>query len=277
MFITSSKSALPGVIFFYLHHRRWIHPQQHSLCVPYAPPGTTNNLRLNLSGLLKHVKLFHAHQSRFQIVCGIGGCERTYTKFRSYEVHVSSIHRFRQHVSNTSIPSEVRLTGREDEQMACNVENFDFETPHSSEDCGQGEESQNVETNVSSGSHLQKCSAQFLMRLKEKHKLTQGAVQTMIEGVTSLHQEHMHTLHSNVHKTLASKGVDSSIIQEIDSHFIKDGEYPRPFLGLETQYQQEKFYKTHLNFIVSATDLHLVHSNTHKHIRSYNTYLFTYF
>ena len=45
---------------------------------------------------------------------------------------------------------------------------------------------------------LQKSSAVFLFGLKEKFKLTQVAIQEIVEGVTSLTQKRISILHSQV-------------------------------------------------------------------------------
>ena len=45
---------------------------------------------------------------------------------------------------------------------------------------------------------LQKSSAVFLLGLKEKFKLTQVAIQEIVEGVTSLTQKRISILHSQV-------------------------------------------------------------------------------
>jgi hypothetical protein len=97
---------------------------------------------------------------------------------------------------------------------------------------------------------LQRSSALFLMGLKETYKLTQTAVQGVIEGVTSLMQFHMSALHTHVNQQLTSSGVSPSVIGELSTLFSEDGSFGRPFHGLETQHQQLSFCRTHFNFIV---------------------------
>lgn len=70
------------------------------LVCPLCPREHTCCLRLSLREYLQHIKLFHAHQPNFHISCGIGGCERTFRKGRTFEHHISSYHRGELHPTN---------------------------------------------------------------------------------------------------------------------------------------------------------------------------------
>ena len=133
---------------------------------------------------------------------------------------------------------------------------------------------------------LQKSTALFLLGLKEKHKLTQAAVQSVVEGVTSLLQQQLDILHTQVCSRLTEAGV--TMLPGLDALFSEDGANARPFLGLETQHQQLKYYKTHFNFIVSTctigvgrycickTYMHLIYVMTTTHFMC-RVYLFLFF
>lgn len=90
------------------------------------------------------------------------------------------------------------------------------------------------------------------MGLKEKHKLTQAAVQSFIEGVTSLHQQQLDSLHVQVNAKLREAGVVPSSVPGLEALFGVDGENRHLFRGLETQHQQLKIYKTHFHLVVST-------------------------
>ena len=121
---------------------------------------------------------------------------------------------------------------------------------------------------------LQKLTALFLLGLKEKHKLTQAGVQSVVEGVTSLLQQRLDILHTQVCSKLTEAGV--TLLPRLDALFSDNGANAHPFLGLETQ-QQPKYYNTHFNFIVSTwtigvcrycickTYVHLIHAVTTTH------------
>lgn len=79
--------------------------------------------------------------------------------------------------------------------------------------------------------------------------MTQTALQGVVEGVTTLCQGRLSAMHSAVSKVLTNAGISPSTISGLDDIFDPEGEFGRPFLGLETLHQQVKFYKTHFRFV----------------------------
>lgn len=53
---------------------------------------TTSHLRSQMKEYLQHINLFHAHQPDFKITCGISGCHRTYTNFRTFRHRIYDVH-----------------------------------------------------------------------------------------------------------------------------------------------------------------------------------------
>ena len=51
------------------------------LVCPLCPHERTAHLHFDLTGFLKHLKLFHAHQAGFRVTCGISGCQRSFSNF----------------------------------------------------------------------------------------------------------------------------------------------------------------------------------------------------
>ncbi len=100
-------------------------------------------------------------------------------------------------------------------------------------------------------STIQESSAHFLIGLKEERKLTQTALQGVIEGVTNLTQTRLSVLHTEVCSTLRAAGISPSSVPGLDELFDSERPFGRPFLGLETQHQQLTFYNTHFGLIVS--------------------------
>lgn len=132
---------------------------------------------MNISDFLKHVRLFHAHQPNFFISCGIGGCLRTFQNFSTFKNHVSDRHSCELYETSTH-------QQRNPEESHC-LEEF-------SEDVTNDLSSENLLSTT------QQSSAYFLMGLKEERKLTQTALQGVIEGVTTLTQARLALLHNEV-------------------------------------------------------------------------------
>lgn len=138
---------------------------------------------------MKHIKLFHSHQPGFTITCGIGGCQRSFTKFRTFQNHISALHRHQEALSNTTTF---------DTPSADGVVDIDDDYQGFGEDDNVASMEERGEV-VDCHAMLQKNSALFLMGLKEEHKLTQGAVMGVVEGITSLAQQRLGVLRSKVH------------------------------------------------------------------------------
>ena len=51
--------------------------------------------------------------------------------------------------------------------------------------------------------------------------------------------------------SVSEAGVDiTSCKEELEHLFADDGEFGHPFRGLESEYQQRKYFKTHFDFVV---------------------------
>ena len=176
------------------------------LVCPLCPQQFTAHLHFNLTTWLKHIQLFHAHQAGFRIACGIHACQRTYTNFGTFRNHVYAMHQHQANPTSTfDSPSGCTVgvdgypgasetgmdgyqgAGLDEYQGACEL----------GADINQ-EAGITVDTVVDDSDMLQGSSALFLMGLKEKHKLTQVAVQSLIESMTSLNQQRLHFLFARV-------------------------------------------------------------------------------
>lgn len=210
-----------------------------NLICPLCPVERTVQLNLDLKNYLKHIKLFHSHQPSFSIMCGLGGCLRTFNNFQVFRNHISAYH-----------SSDPMLLDEQSTHIQSDG-NIDDES------VGGVEETSSIETsfeNLGSGSRndLQKSTAIVLMGLKEKYKLTQVALQGVIESTTSLVQCRLSELYSQVRDKLLFADVSSDIVSQLELLFTDNGAISRPFMGLETEHQQIIFYRTHFNLIVSS-------------------------
>ena len=88
----------------------------------------------------------------------------------------------------------------------------------------------------------QKSTALLLLTLKERHRLTQVAVNF---SVGQMKQMVLHVLDDV--KTSVKKKMDADSTADIDECFDVN-----PFQGLETEYLQTKFYQKHFNLVVSS-------------------------
>ena len=55
-----------------------------------------------LANLSQHMRLFHAHQPRLSIRCGIGGFDRSFKNFGTYQNYISGYNRSESNPTNVS-------------------------------------------------------------------------------------------------------------------------------------------------------------------------------
>ena len=214
---------------------RWKEENLTVLCA--CPSECINRLKFTLKQYLQHLRLFHAHQPTFHLTCGIQGCQRTFFKFRTFENHVSLMHREEQH----------HIDEQDNEDMLPDNDHINLD--------GDDDTDAN-EINISNTSEptfmtLQKSSALMLLKMKEVHKLTQVTLQGIIDDVTGLCQNRLSAIHSAVNLAITNAGFSPSDINGLNDIFDSGNEFGQPFIGLETQHQQFKFYKENFKLVVS--------------------------
>ena len=93
--------------------------------------------------------------------------------------------------------------------------------------------------------HQKRFAALFIMKMKETHRLSQVAVDDVVEGSQAVFNHAVGRLQAGVRSKLSALGIDETKVDDIfDS--LDD-----PFKGLETKHMQEKCFKEDLNLVVS--------------------------
>ena len=130
--------------------------------------------------------------------------------------------------------------------------NLDVNTsvpPDSSPGDGHVEANTNDHVNVGNGEtnysnhDLVLNTAQFILNLKEKFKLSQVCLSFVIQSVEELLKILTDNLKQTVLRKLHQAGVTSPLLDDCFSPVD-------PFVYLKTEYQQTKFYKENFNLIV---------------------------
>ena len=91
-----------------------------------------------------------------------------------------------------------------------------------------------------------KASALFLLKLKETRRLSQVAIDNVVEGSNTVFSHTVQRLYSGVRSKLASLGIDET---QIDSVFQ---DLSDPFFGLETKFKQDRYFVEDLGLVVST-------------------------
>lgn len=95
---------------------------------------------------------------------------------------------------------------------------------------------------------MRQSSGLFLLKLKEQRRISQVAIDDIVDGCRSLFSQTVARVQAGVNAKLAEFGVDPDSVTGLDSAF-KD--VSNPFQGLETCYLQEKYFRDTLGLIVS--------------------------
>jgi hypothetical protein len=92
--------------------------------------------------------------------------------------------------------------------------------------------------------HLRISAAKFLMSIRDGMCLTQRATDAVFQGGKGL----VSAMLGNLIQLVRRKVEDGSYVKDIDKIFT-DPTLTSPFNGLETQYQQHKFFMEYFNLI----------------------------
>ena len=157
-----------------------------------CPIGMANQL-FKIGEYIKHLRLLHVSQPDFKVTCGINGCQRVYKNFGTFKNHLYAMH-------NDGIEPNmiVAASTRDKEVSTSGNDTSDYTPTEESINTGQDEISDQAMEIDTSPENLQRSSALFLLGLKEKHKLTQVTVDSMVDSITTLTHQNVNCLRSQV-------------------------------------------------------------------------------
>ena len=94
---------------------------------------------------------------------------------------------------------------------------------------------------------IKRSSALLLLELKEHHRLSQAAIDIVVEGYRGLFS----TIKGYIKAALRSKLADLGLnINDVGAMEEVINEVDDPFSGLETEYHQNSYYLNHFNLVV---------------------------
>lgn len=118
-------------------------------------------------------------------------------------------------------------------------------------------------TTQSERESLKRSNGLFLLKMKETRQISQPAIDDIIEGCRELVFRRSQEIKRVVWSTLSASGIDPDSVSGLTSVF--DDEFD-PFLGIETQYKQEKFFREEFGLLVSVSNSPPPHTIPTLHI-----------
>ena len=203
---------------------------------------------------VSHLRLVHSTDSTFHVLCNIAGCSLEFRSFSAFNSHVYRWHRAAiglEHLTGEDTspsPTQQVLTSHHNISTANSPERCrlsDYE-----DDDGQHDERspRRVEDAFALDMYRQ-TNAEFIMKLSEGRQLSQVAMDDIIQGCREICKQTLCTVKVNVVRALSDAGIDAFSVPGLEDTLSK---IPDPFVGLETPYMREKFYKQRMNYVVSC-------------------------
>lgn len=192
-----------------------------TICHRFASP--------KLQRVMRHIGSVHSHEPYFKVTCGIGECPRTYVNFRSFQKHIRRVH--------VAVLNENEVSSSSDPSQFDTDEHNDLGT--------------SSVHNQTSSSSLRRNAALFLLKTKEKGRVSQVTLDELVSDLTSFVQVRLHEVHQEVKCVISQSNVPVSdvVTAAIERSFNKE-EISRPFAGLESSYLQKKYFKEELKMLV---------------------------
>ncbi len=98
-------------------------------------------------------------------------------------------------------------------------------------------------------------SALLILKLKEHRRVSQVAIDDIIENSKAQFERTTSMLLAHVRARLADEGIDPKTLG-LDSTFLT---FEDSFAEIDTKFKQEKYFKDMLGFVVSIIIIHSLH------------------
>ena len=201
---------------------------------------------------LRHTFEAHSSEPGFCYTCGIDGCTSSFNLFSSLSSHLSRKHPlFVEPASPTEVGTVGTTSDCDSALDPCDVLHDSISCDSAFDSCDDIDselEDAAYPYSVSSTASAKRSAALFLLTLKEKHKVTQTAIDFAVSQVSSMTDFIVQDIQSSLQHTLQEHLLDNNqLLPMLDECFLKNN----PFEGLETEHKQSKFYRTEFGLIVS--------------------------
>ena len=201
-------------------------------------------LRLYVS----HLRVIHAKDHKFNIMCGVGGCREVFRAFSAFNSHVYRRHRSAMGMSNEVMEA---VTVASVEPPSSNEHFADFEDQLILRPNQEPVEScsllQKKDSSCNSVEHQQALTAaKMILQLREGHQVSQVAIAEIMSNCRLLCNQSVDHLKKSVYDVL---NISEPLTQSVQS--VLQQEYD-PFKGIDTNYLFEKFCVDNLGLVVRA-------------------------
>ena len=165
--------------------------------------------------LTNHIVRVHKNDPRFHVSCEIDNCEFSTKSWGSFKTHMSRNHRKQDDINDNAADAN-----------------------DSSDDTDSDIDGHF--TNVAEQRNF--ANAAYLLNLETRHKLTEKAVQEVVDNTGDLVKLHMHMYKKDLNEKLSARGIDVSDL-------LEDTIPPSVFGSLESKNRRDQFYESFCGYI----------------------------
>ena len=194
---------------------------------------------LSYDSVLRHIGAVHSHQSGFRVQCGFDSCPRILTNYHAFRRHLRKKHSYCLKAYNPTF----------------NEEQLGEITTLSIVDASGGPGSQDVEHSCGSqhgtrsGSDACHSNAMYILKLKEKYKLSQTTVDSILSDTEEVAQRVVSRLQQRLLTTMSEAGVNATDIPGYVEAFNAP-DIIRPFNDISSEYLQDKYFLKNMGLVV---------------------------
>lgn len=172
--------------------------------------------------LVNHIGRCHSNDPNFHCICGVGNCTKTFKNYFSWRKHLKNKH--------DEQPTEDRpaIDVNREADAGPNVNEVD---------------NVNIEDTTRSG-------ALYILKLQEDCFLPKSTVGCVISNTTSIVQEVVSVVKTQVHDCLQRANVDFETVPGLQDIFEEDNEATNPFHNLDTESRRLSYYREQFGFKV---------------------------
>lgn len=191
----------------------------------------------SLKFFLKHLRLTHSDTSNFHIQCNLQGCKRTFRNLKYYQNHIYAHH-------------DTSVLDRAEEEQTTSEDSFSssFEEHSDPNDDSLQDGSQPT----SSEGEVQKAAAMWILKTRECSRIPMSVMDSIIFDVKSLFDVALDQVRQSVETVLQGSSVPEGVKKAVSSQLDETTSSSNIFRGLETQHQQQKYFRTNFKMVVSV-------------------------
>jgi hypothetical protein len=164
----------------------------------------------DMTAVLRHIGSIHAHQAGFRVVCGIGGCPRSYRNYGSFRKHL-----YRKHSEPPDTPAST------DANFTPDVSS-EFPNP----------------VVFDRNDELKRSLIMFILKNKEVHNFSQFALNDLLSDISLILQD---SRLSRIALTLSSSGISYEDVHGL-KEVLTDEQGWDIFKGYHTTFLQRKLF-----------------------------------